>query len=125
MDGLLKIKITKKQKEKLLTYGVQCINIKTSKRSILLLPMFITIMTAGWVYPLKALLLLGRNYKIQACLSCADVTTITTILVWCKCNRQHRWLDIALTNMNTSTGTVQVYQACMRVGTSLTDMAAG
>ena len=39
------------------------------------------------------------------------------------CNRQHRWLDIALTNMNA--GLVQVYQTCMLVGASLTDMTAG
>ena len=37
-------------------------------------------------------------------------------------NRQHRWLDIAIINMNA--GTVQVYQTCMRVGGSLTDMTA-
>ena len=45
-------------------------------------------------------------------------------LVCCKCNRQHRWLDIAITNMYA--GLVQVYQTCMLVGTSLqNDMTAG
>ena len=53
------------------------------------------------------------------------ITTITTILVWCKCSRQHRWLDISITNMNTSAGPVQVFQTCMPVGASLTDMTAG
>ena len=64
---------------------------------------------------------------MQVCWSGAVVTTITTILVWCKCNRQHRWFDISITNMNTctSTGPVQVFQSCMRVGASLTDMTAG
>ena len=49
----------------------------------------------------------------------------TTILVWCKCNRQHRWLDTAITNMSAVTGPVQVYQTCKLVGASLTDMTAG
>ena len=43
-----------------------------------------------------------------------------TSLVWCKCNRQHIWLDIAITNMNV--GRVQLYQTCMFVGASLTGM---
>ena len=62
--------------------------------------------------------------KIQAYWSGAIVTTISSIilLVWYKYNRQHRWLDIAIINMNA--GTVQVYQTCMRVGGSLTDMTA-
>ena len=51
------------------------------------------------------------------------VATITTILVWCKYNRHHRWLDIAIANMNA--GPVQVYQTCMLVGASLIDMTAG
>ena len=55
----------------------------------------------------------------------AVVTTITTILVWCKCKRQHRWSDISITNMNTSTGPVQVFQTCMHVGASLTNMTTG
>ena len=87
-----------------------------------MLQMFITIMPAGWVQPLKTLMLLKRNCKIQACWSGAVVTTITTILVWCKCNRQHRWLDIP--NMKTSTGPVQLYQTWMSVGARLTDMTA-
>ena len=41
------------------------------------------------------------------------------------CNTQHRWLDISITNMNTSTGPVQVFQTCMRVVASSTDMTAG
>ena len=45
------------------------------------------------------------------------------ILVWYKCNRQHRWLDTAILNMNA--GPVQVYQTCILVGASLTDMTAG
>ena len=58
------------------------------------------------------------------------------LLVWCNCNNhnyytgplqvrleQHRWLDIAKTNMNV--GQVQVYQTYMLVGASLTDMTAG
>ena len=57
----------------------------------------------------------GYNYQ--------NITTITTILVLCKCNRQHRRLDIATTNMNS--GLAQVYQTCMLVGASLTDMTAG
>ena len=47
----------------------------------------------------------------------AIITTITTSLVVCKCNRQHRWLDIAITNMNA--GPVQIYQTCILVVTSL------
>ena len=70
-----------------------------------MLQMFFTILTAGWYRP-------G-----------AIVTTITTILVCCKFNRQHKWLDIAKTNMNA--GQVQVYQTYMLVGASLTDKAAG
>ena len=125
MDELLKNKITKKRGKILFTYGVQCINTPTSKRYICMLQMLITIMTAGWVSPLKTFLLLKRNCKIQACWSGAVVTTITTELVWCKCNRQHRELDVSITNKNTRTGKVQVFQACMRVGASLTDMTAG
>ena len=63
-------------------------------------------------------------WLVQACLPGAIVTTITSFLVCCKCNRQHRWLDIAFTNMHADP--VQVYQACMLVGTSLqNDMTAG
>ena len=36
---------------------------------------------------------------------------------------QHRWLDIAITNVNAGLG--QVYQTCMLVGASLTDMTEG
>ena len=72
-----------------------------------MLQMFVTILTAGWVKLLKALLLLGGICKIQAYWPGAVVTTITTILVWHKCNRQHRWLDITVANMNTSTGPVK------------------
>ena len=82
-------------------------------------------MTAGWLKPFKTLLLLGRNFNKQACCSGAVVTTITNVLVWRKCNIQHRWLDVAKTNMNASTGLVQVYQTCMLVGASLTTMTAG
>ena len=53
----------------------------------------------------------------QACWSGAILTTITTILVCCKCKRQHRWFDIAITNMNA--GPVQVYDTCMLVGIRL------
>ena len=63
--------------------------------------------------------------KIQACWSSRIVTTISSlyyILVWYKCLRQHSWLDIAIINMNA--GPVQVYQTCMLVGASLTDMTA-
>ena len=56
----------------------------------------------------------GYNYQ--------NITTNNTILVLCKCNRQHRWLDIAITNMNA--GLAQVYQTCMLVGASLTNMTA-
>ena len=49
MDGLLKNKITKKKREILFTYGVQCVNKPTSKSYICMLQMLITIMTAGWV----------------------------------------------------------------------------
>ena len=56
-------------------------------------------------------------WLVGDCLPGAIVTTITTSLVCCKCNRQHRWLDIAKTNINA--GPVQVYQTCMLVGTSL------
>ena len=52
-------------------------------------------------------------WLIQACLTGAIVTTITTFLI---CNRQHRWLDIAITNMYA--GPVKMYQTCMLVGTS-------
>ena len=47
---------------------------------------------------------------VHACLPGAIVTTITTFLVCCKCNRQHRWWDIIITNMYA--GPVQVYQTC-------------
>ena len=56
-------------------------------------------------------------WLVRACLPGTFVASITTSLVCCKCNRQHRWLDIAITNMNA--GPVQVYQTCMLVGTSL------
>ena len=56
-------------------------------------------------------------WLVWVCLPGAIVTTITTSLVYCKCNRQHRWLDIAITSMNA--GPVQVYQTCMLVCTSL------
>ena len=63
-------------------------------------------------------------WLVQACLPGAIVSTITTFLVCCKCNRQHRWLDIAITNMYA--GPVQVYQTCMLVGTRLrNDMSSG
>ena len=54
---------------------------------------------------------------VGVCLPGAIVKTITTSLVCCKCNRQHRWLDIAITSINA--GPVQVYQTCMLVCTSL------
>ena len=41
-------------------------------------------------------------WLVQACLRGAFVSTITTFLVCCKCIRQHRWLDIAITNMYAS-----------------------
>ena len=64
------------------------------------------------------------GWVVQACLPGAVVTTISTFLIYCKCNRQHRWLDIAKTNMYA--GPVQVYYTCMLVGTSLqNDMTAG
>ena len=44
------------------------------------------------------------------------------ILVWYKCNIQHRWLDIAIINMNADP--VQVYQTCMLVEANLTDVTA-
>ena len=70
---------------------------------------------------LPSWLLLRCNCKMQACWSSATVTTmITTILVWC--NRQQRWLDIAIKGTNSCP--VQVYQTCMLVGASLTDMSA-
>ena len=54
----------------------------------------------------------------------AIITAITTFLVCCKCNRQLRLLDIAITNMYADL--VQVYQICMLVGTNLqNDMTAG
>ena len=63
-------------------------------------------------------------WLVQACLSGAIVTTITTFLVVCKCNRLHRWLVIAITNMYA--GLVQVYQTCMLVGRRLqNDISAG
>ena len=56
------------------------------------------------------------RYHLDCCLHGAFVTTITTSLVCYKCNRQHRWLDIAITNMNT--GPEQ--HACMHMFTDLT-----
>ena len=56
-------------------------------------------------------------WLVQACLHGAIVTTITTLLVRCKCNRQHRWLGIVIANMYA--GPVQVYQTCMLVSTCL------
>ena len=56
-------------------------------------------------------------WLVRACLTGAIVTPITTSLVCCKCNRQHRWLYTAITNMNA--GLMQVYQTCMLVGTNL------
>ena len=60
-------------------------------------------------------------WLVQACLSGAFVTTITTFLACCKW--QHRWLDIAMTNMYA--GSVQVYQTCMHVARLKNDMIAG
>ena len=60
--------------------------------------------------------------KIQACWSGTIVTTISSILVWYKCNTQHRWFEIAMINMNA--GQMQVYQTCMLVEASLTDMTS-
>ena len=37
--------------------------------------------------------------------------------------QRHRWLDIAITNINA--GHAQVYQTCMLVGASLTDIWLG
>ena len=56
-------------------------------------------------------------WLVRACLPSAVATTITTSLVCCNYNGQHRWLDIAITNMNA--GPVQMYQTCVLVGTSL------
>ena len=56
-------------------------------------------------------------WLVWACLPCAIVRSVTTSLGCCKCNRQHRWLDIAITNMNA--GPQQVYQTCMLVCTFL------
>ena len=96
MDGLLKIKITKKRENT--NYGWSAVFQQQQQQQ-----------------------------RVRACLLVwySWLYNISTILVWWKCNRQHRWLDIALTNMNTSTGPVQVYQICMFVGASLTDMTAG
>ena len=102
MDGWITLPKTRAN-----TNGVQCINTKaTPEYDICMLQMFIT-------------MLVGHYCKIHVCWSDAIVTTITLILVWCKCNRQHRWLDIAITHINA------MYQTCMLVGASLTDMAAG
>ena len=67
--------------------------------------------------------MVGCSCIKQACWSGAIVTTITTILVLCKCNREQNRSAIAIANMNA--GPVQMYQTCMIVGTSLTDMIAG
>ena len=76
----------------------------TTESGICMLQMFVSILTAGWYRPV--------------------LTTITTFLVWCKCNRQHRWLDIAITNKYACR--MQVYQTCLLVGTSLqNDMTVG
>ena len=56
-------------------------------------------------------------WLVWAYLPSAIVTTITTSVVCCNCNRQHRWLDFAITNINA--GPVQMYQTCVLVGTSL------
>ena len=50
-------------------------------------------------------------WLVQVCLPGAIVTTITTFLVCCKCNRQHRWLDIAIIAMYGDL--VQVYQSLL------------
>ena len=65
MDALLKNKITKKRGNILFTYGVQCTNKPTSKRYMCSMQMLITIMTAGWVLPLKTFLLLRRTVKYR------------------------------------------------------------
>ena len=54
-------------------------------------------------------------WLVRACLSGAIVTIITASSF--KYNRQHRLLDIAITNIYA--GPVQVYQTCMLVGTSI------
>ena len=106
-------KITKTKRVKILfTYEVQCIITNNLNK-----------ISVCCRCSLPSWLLVGCNCQIQGCWSCAIVTTITTILVWCKCNKKHRWLDTALTNMNA--GPVLVYQTCMLVGASLTDMTSG
>ena len=72
-----------------ITYGVQCINTKNNPR-------------VRYLHAADDFNHLGC-WLVQACWSGAIVTTITTILVCCKCKRQRRWLDIAITNMNAGT----------------------
>ena len=68
-----------------------------------MLQMFLTILTADWVRP--------------AC------PVPTTSLVCCKCNIQHRWLDIAIANMNAGVNVcVSDMHACRH---KFTDMTVG
>ena len=88
LDGWIKLL---KGEKILFTYEVQCIMYNTKPLS------------KRYVYSrcsLPSWLLVGCTCKVQACSSCAIVTIITTILVCFKCNKQHRWLDTAITNMN-------------------------
>ena len=98
LDGWIKF-----TKNKHNTNGVQCINTKKQHLSKV---------SACWICSLPSWLMVG-----------------TGLLVWCSCNnhyyytgllqvqRQHRWLEIAITNMDA--GPVQVYQTYMLKGTSL------
>ena len=87
LDGW--IKLLKNREKILFTYEVQYINTKILRKRYVCCRC-----------SLPSWLLVGCNVKIQICSSCAIVTIITTILVCCKCNKQHRWLGTAITNMN-------------------------
>ena len=79
-----------------------------------MLQMFITILTAGWYRPACPVQLKQPLLLFWSVASATDRAT----------DRQHRWLDIAITNMYA--GAVQVYQKCMLVDISLqNDMTAG
>ena len=71
-----------------------------------MLQMFVTILTAGWYGPACPVQLKQQLLLLWSVTSATDSAT----------DRQHRWLDIAITNMNA--GPEQVYH-------KFTDMTVG
>ena len=67
---------------------------------------------------------LGPKADVNTVLAVIDLEGIALSMFCCKCIKQHRWYDIAITDMYA--GPVQMYQTGMLVCTSLqNDMTAG